>query len=107
MRWKKIAERRNDLKIGENHKEDGEETMVKMEKGEKDSEYWDWRKRWRWKMEKIMENERKLWRKRKSLKKIRIWKKRRKWKMEDNAWGVGIVANLAIKFKLIKYITQF
>ena len=45
MRWKKIVERRNDLKIGENHKEDGEETMVKMEKGEKDGEYGEWRKR--------------------------------------------------------------
>ena len=38
-------ERINDLKIGENHKEDGEETMVKMEKGEKDGEYGEWIKR--------------------------------------------------------------
>ena len=35
VRWKKITERRNDLKIGENHKKDEEETMVKMEKEEK------------------------------------------------------------------------
>ena len=46
MRWKKIAERRNDLKIGENHKEDGEEMMVKMEKG-KNGEDEKWRKSWR------------------------------------------------------------
>ena len=55
MRWKKIAERRNDLKIGENHKEDGEETMVKMEKGEKDGGDGEGRKRrWRWRMEKTV-----------------------------------------------------
>ena len=34
MRWKKIAKRRNNLKIGENHKEYEEETVVKMENGE-------------------------------------------------------------------------
>ena len=71
MRWKKIAKRRNNLKIGENHKEDGEETMVKMEKGEKDGEDGEWRKPWRWKMEKIVE-------KKKICKENRNMKKKKK-----------------------------
>ena len=77
MRWKKIAKRRNNLKIGENHKEDGEETMVKMEKGEKDGEDGEWRKRWRWKIEKIVENE-KIVEKNKIFKENRNMKKKKK-----------------------------
>ena len=38
-------EEKNDLKIGENHKEDEEETMVKKEKGEKNGEDGESRKR--------------------------------------------------------------